>query len=64
MSSDASGKINEEDEVRKGLPPGLKVALVNNLGDGTFVLMQTSVSSHRHTCHRLILNGKHFPRKE
>lgn len=30
------------DEVRKRLPTGLKVALVNNLGDGTFVLMQAN----------------------
>jgi iron complex transport system substrate-binding protein len=31
-----------KDEVRKRLPPGLKVALVNNFGDGTFVLMQAN----------------------
>jgi iron complex transport system substrate-binding protein len=31
-----------KDEVRKRLPRGLKVALVNNFGDGTFVLMQAN----------------------
>lgn len=31
-----------KDEVRKRVPAGLKVALVNNLGDGTFALMQAN----------------------
>lgn len=31
-----------KDEVRKRLPAGLKAALVNNFGDGTFVLMQAN----------------------